>query len=216
LIARPEPSDGRTFSDVRVVVFDLGGVLLRLRDPLTNFDLELDEAEFQERWLRSPAVREFERGACDAETFGRTIVREFGLSMSWRSFLERFDAWPEQIYPETTLLLDAVPAGVGRVLLSNTNAAHWNRRDIALALTGRVDKTFLSFRTGLLKPDREAFMQVVRAYGMLPEAFLFFDDNPLNVSAARATGMRAVLCEGPNEALRVVQRMQTKDTGTNV
>lgn len=209
LIARAELSDARSFRDIRVVVFDLGGVLLRLRDPLTNFGLELDEAEFQERWLNSAAVREFERGACDAETFGRTIVREFGLSMGWRSFLERFDAWPEQIYPETPRLLDAVPAGVGRVLLSNTNAAHWSRSDIAGALTGRLDKTFLSFRTGLLKPDREAFMQVVRAYGMLPEAFLFFDDNPLNVSAARATGMHAVLCNGPNEALRVVQRMQT-------
>jgi HAD superfamily hydrolase (TIGR01509 family) len=59
-----------------------------------------------------------------------------------------------------------------------------------------------------LKPDREAFMQVVRAYGMLPEMFLLFDDNPLNVTAARATGMHAVVCKGPNEALRIVQRMR--------
>jgi putative hydrolase of the HAD superfamily len=128
--------------------------------------------------------------------------------MDSREFLERFDAWPERIYPETIALLDAVPAGIGRALLSNTNATHWDRSDIAAALSGRFDEIFLSFRTGLLKPDQEAFVQVTRAYGMPAEAFLFFDDNRLNVSAAAATGMHAVLCKGPSEALRVLQQIR--------
>jgi putative hydrolase of the HAD superfamily len=194
---------------IKVAVFDLGGVLLQLKDPVTNFGLKLSEAEFLERWLKSPSVREFERGASDAETFGKAIVRELGLAMDWREFLERFDAWPEKIYPETAALLDAVPAGIGRALLSNTNAAHWARSDISAALSGRLDKTFLSFRTGLLKPDREAFLQVTKAYGMPADSFLFLDDNPLNVSAAAATGMHGVLCRGASEALRVVQQMRT-------
>jgi len=197
-----------TFGSIKVVVFDLGGVLLQLKDPVTNFGLELSEAEFLERWLKSPSVREFERGASDAKTFGRAIVRELGLKMNWREFLERFDAWPEQIYPETTKLLDSIPDRIGRALLSNTNAAHWGRSDISAALSRRLDKTFLSFRTGLLKPDREAFVQVTKAYAMPADAFLFFDDNPLNVTAAAATGMHAVLCRGPGEALRVLQQMR--------
>jgi glucose-1-phosphatase len=194
--------------NIKVVVFDLGGVLLQLRDPVTNFGLELTEAEFLECWLKSPSVREFERGASDAKTFGKAIVRELGLTMDWREFLERFDTWPERIYPETVALLDAVPPGIGRALLSNMNAAHWGRSDISATLSGRFDKVFLSFRTGLLKPDREAFVQVTRAYGMPAEAFLFFDDNRLNVSAAAATGMHAVLCKGPSEALRVLQTIR--------
>jgi glucose-1-phosphatase len=197
-----------TFRNIKVVVFDLGGVLLQLKDPVENFGLALSETEFLERWLRSPSVREFERGASDAETFGRKIVEELGLDMNWRDFLTRFDAWPERIYPETAALLDGIPAGIGRVLLSNTNAAHWARSDISSALSGRLDRTFLSFRTGLLKPDREAFVQVTAAYGMRSDAFLFFDDNPLNVSAAAAIGMHAVLCKGPLDALRVLQQIR--------
>ena len=197
-----------TFSSIKVAVFDLGGVLLQLRDPVTNFGLNLSEAEFLERWLKSPSVREFERGASDAETFGRAIVQELGLAMNWREFLKRFDAWPEQIYPETAALLDSIPASIGRALLSNTNAAHWGRSDISSMLSGRLDKVFLSFRTGVLKPDREAFVQVTEAYGLPADAFLFFDDNPLNVSAAAATGMHAVLCKGPSEALRVLQQIR--------
>jgi putative hydrolase of the HAD superfamily len=197
-----------TLSNIEVVVFDLGGVLLQLKDPVTNFGLNFSEAEFLERWLKSPSVREFERGASDAETFGRAIVRELGLAMNWREFLQRFDAWPEQIYPETAVLLDAIPESIGRALLSNTNAAHWGRSDISAALCGGFDKTFLSFRTGLLKPDRAAFAQVTEAYGMPADAFLFFDDNPLNVSAAAAAGMQAVLSKGPGDALRVLQQMR--------
>jgi putative hydrolase of the HAD superfamily len=197
-----------TFNDIKVAVFDLGGVLLKLKDPVTNFSLALSEQEFLERWLKSPSVREFERGASDAETFGRAIVRELGLTMGWQDFLERFDAWPEQIYPETPALLDAVPEGIGRALLSNTNAAHWGRSDIASILSARLDRTFLSFRTGLLKPDREAFLQVIDSYALPADAFLFFDDNPLNVSAAAEIGMHAVLCKGPRKALTVLEKMR--------
>jgi putative hydrolase of the HAD superfamily len=197
-----------TISSIKVAVFDLGGVLLQLKDPVTNFGLRLSEADFLERWLKSPSVREFERGASDAETFGRAIVQELGLAMNWREFLKRFDAWPEQIYPETAALLDSIPESIGRALLSNTNAAHWGRSDISSVLSARLDKVFLSFRTGLLKPDREAFVQVTTAYGMPADAFLFFDDNPLNVSAAAATGMHAVLCKGPSEALRILEQIR--------
>jgi putative hydrolase of the HAD superfamily len=193
-------------TNIRVVVFDLGGVLLQLRDPVETFGLGFSETEFLDRWLKSPSVRDFERGATDAETFGRAIVGELGLMMNWQQFLQRFDAWPEQIYPATAALLDAVPAGIGRAILSNTNAAHWDRWSAALA--GRIDREFLSFRTGLLKPDPEAFIQVTAAYDMPAGAFLFFDDNPLNVSAANATGMHAVLCKGPVEARQVLHQIR--------
>jgi FMN phosphatase YigB (HAD superfamily) len=43
---------------------------------------------------------------------------------------------------------------------------------------------------------------------MPADAFLFFDDNPLNVSAAAATGMQAVLSKGPSDALRVLQQIR--------
>jgi glucose-1-phosphatase len=193
-------------ANIKVVVFDLGGVLLQLKDPIETFGLPFSESEFLERWLLSPSVRDFERGAVDAGTFARSIVDELELDMPWQEFLRRFDAWPERIYPETIALLDAIPSGLGKALLSNTNMAHWNRSDISSALAGRLDRTFLSFRTGLLKPDREAFQQVPAAYDMAAESFLFFDDNPLNVSAAAAIGMQAVLCKGPGDAMRMLTR----------
>lgn len=193
---------------IKVVVFDLGGVLLQLRDPVETFKVQMPVTLFLERWLKSPSVREFERGESDAETFAKAIVREMELPMEWQEFLKRFDAWPERIFPEATALLDGIPDDVRKVLLSNTNAAHWGRSDIAASLAGRFDRTFLSFETGLLKPDHEAFSQVIAAYGMPAQSFLFLDDNPLNVAAAVETGMQAVLCKGAAEATRVLQSLR--------
>ena len=193
--------------NIKVVVFDLGGVLLQLRNPIRTFGLDMTEATFLERWLKSPGVREFERGAVDAETFARSMVRELELDMQWQEFLRRFDSWPERIFPETMALLDAVPAGIGRALLSNINASHWGRTDIAGALDGHFDRMFLSYQTGLLKPDPQAFAQVATAFGLPAETLLFLDDNPLNVSAAIESGLRAFICNGPSDARRVLGQL---------
>lgn len=190
---------------VRAVVFDLGGVLLELRDPIANFGLEMAEAEFLQRWLLSPSVRQFECGAIGSEAFARSIVPELALSMAWEEFLRRFDAWPERLFPDTLPLLDAIPSGTWCGLLSNTNAIHWGRDDISGILAGRFDREFLSYRTGLLKPDPASFAQVSSGFGCAPGEVLYFDDNPLNVEAAAANGMQAHLARRPADALRVIR-----------
>lgn len=192
---------------VKAVVFDLGGVLLRLRDPVAQFGLRMAAEQFHRRWLLSPAVREFERGAIDPEAFARAVVGELALPMDWPVFLERFDGWPESMFPDTLAMLGAVPAGTGRGLLSNTNAVHWRRADIAGVLDGCFDRTFLSFETGLLKPDREAFTQVFREFRCEASEVLYFDDNPLNVEAAKRTGMQAHLARCPADAANVIARL---------
>ncbi len=194
-------------ADIRLVVFDLGGVLLRLRDPVANFGISGSEHAFLERWLLSPSVREFERGAIDAAAFAGRMVQELGLPFSRQEFLERFDAWPEALYPETPALLDSIPDGIHRALLSNTNAAHWGRPDVAGALAGRFDWEFLSFRTGLLKPDAEAYRHVVDTCRVKPEEVLFFDDNPRNVKAAARIGIAAHACTCPADAAAVMDRL---------
>ena len=63
----------------KVILFDLGGVLLRLNDPIETFGLQINQNEFKERWLRSPSVRTFESGGMNTEEFARNIVAEAEL-----------------------------------------------------------------------------------------------------------------------------------------
>ncbi len=52
---------------IRVPLFDLGGVLLKLQDPIETVGLQIDAAEFKQQWLRSPSVRQCENGVIDTE-----------------------------------------------------------------------------------------------------------------------------------------------------
>jgi HAD superfamily hydrolase (TIGR01509 family) len=184
---------------IKVLLFDLGGVLLRLNNPGETFDLHISESEFLERWIHSPAVREFERGAIDAESFAKSIVLEVELPYDWRKFLEKFEALPVQLFPGIAELLDIMPPHYRRVLLSNTNAIHWHRTGVADELAHRFENVYLSYVTGRLKPDTNAFQLVQDELGCEMQQIVFFDDNPANILAAKEIGCRSFLTRGVDE-----------------
>lgn len=178
------------------LVFDLGGVLLHLKGPREAFDLQMTEGEFLERWIHSPSVRDFERGVLDEETFARNMVDEADLPYDWRVFIEKFNAWPDQLYPGILELLDDVASTHRCTLLSNTNAMHWERAGIGDQLAPRFEQVFLSYVTGRLKPDPDAFHLVQNEFDCEPNQIVFFDDNPANVEAATNCGWRSMLTKG--------------------
>ena len=90
-------------------------------------------------------------------------------------------------------------------VLSNTNVVHWEQENRDWDLEGLVDEHFLSFRTGRLKPDADAYEEVCERMGVAPAAVLFLDDNLPNVEGARAVGMAAEHVVGFGAARRVLR-----------
>lgn len=180
----------------KVILFDLGGVLLKLNDPIETFGLDIELPEFKSRWLRSPSVRKYESGGMKHEEFARNIVAEAKLPYDAKEFIRRFDAWPDRLFDATLGVLRAIPPRFHRALLSNINPLHWGRDEIEGQLAGCFDQTFLSYQTGLIKPDHDAFELVVKTFDCRPGEVLFFDDSQLNVDAAADYGMHAVLAIG--------------------
>ncbi len=183
----------------KVILFDLGGVLLELRDPISTFRLDIDTSEFLRTWIMSPSVRALESGQITSKDFAQRIVDEMELPMDWQELLRRFDSWPAKIYPRAIDLIDRIPANFDCAILSNTNAVHWERIDVPGNFGDRFDRYFLSYESGLLKPDRESFLQVSTDYDCRPEEILFFDDNPVNVAAAKKESINAVCVKGVEE-----------------
>ncbi len=183
----------------KVILFDLGGVLLKLRDPISTFGLQIDEAEFLRTWIMSPSVRALESGQVDAREFAQRMIAEMELPMSWQELLKRFNNWPDGFYPKAIDLLGRIPSRYPCAILSNTNAVHWQQVDLPGKFGNRFDRYFLSYESGLLKPDQDSFLQVSASYACRPEEIIFFDDNPLNVAAAGNAGMSSVCVRGPDE-----------------
>ena len=152
--------------------------------------------QFLERWLLSPSVRDLECGRMSPESFSYAAIAEFELGYDAQEFMNRFRYWPKELYSGVLALLQALRERYTVALLSNTNAIHWNRPDIAGVLAPLLDHVFLSYETGLLKPDAHAFEFVAAQLQVEPSQIVFFDDNPLNVTAAHSCNMRALVSKG--------------------
>lgn len=178
----------------RLILFDYGGVLLTLNDPVATFGIGESRADFNLRWLLSPAVQAHERGEIGPEAFARRMVVDMQLDYSWQDFIERFNAWPGGVPAATAALVQSIPADIDCAILSNTNGLHWAAQDIAGDFNGRIDRCFLSFETGHVKPDLRAFEHVLDSVPFKATDILFIDDNQKNIDAAARTGMRVRHC----------------------
>lgn len=180
----------------KVLLLDLGGVLLELKDPVTTFSLDIDLESFKQRWLLSPAVQQLERGNISMADFSAAIIKELELKYDADEFLRRFNQWPGQLFPGTIELLQRLKQDYRLALLSNINPSHWQLDGIAERLTPIIEHCFLSYEIGAVKPDREAFLAVCQELNCQFADILFFDDNEINVAAARDLGIDARITEG--------------------
>jgi HAD superfamily hydrolase (TIGR01509 family) len=193
--------------DVRVVLFDVGGVLVQLSGVETMLGWlgkTITADELWIRWLRSTSVRQFETGQIEAGEFAVAVIAEFGIAVEPQRFLESFVAWPTGLYAGTLEMLARIPRAYRLAVLSNSNALHWPRVWGDMQLDSAFDSHFVSHLTGRIKPDPDAFEHVVDSLGCMPHHVLFLDDNSLNVLAAQNVGMHAIRVQGAHEAQRAL------------
>ena len=187
---------------VDVVLFDLGGVLIRLGgvSPMRELAGIDDDGDLWQRWLSCRWVRSFEAGQCSESEFAEGVVADWGLSISPAAYLDAFRRWPEGPLPGAEDLLTAARDKASIGCLSNTNALHWNDRAGRWPLMAMFDFRFLSFELGLVKPDRDIFEHVAHALPASPSRVLFLDDNAVNVEQACALGFSGAQVRGVEEA----------------
>ncbi len=198
-------------SQIAVVLFDVGGVLVRLggvRPMLEWLGYRVPTEDLWRTWLHSPSVRAFETGKIAGEEFARQLIDELRIEVDAQAFLDSFAGWPSEVYPGALELIDQIPSRYVRAVLSNSNAVHWPRVTDELGLGGLFHHYFVSHLTGRIKPDADAFEHVLETLACRAAEVLFLDDNLLNVEAARRVGLEAFVVEGPDDALRVLQQSQ--------
>jgi glucose-1-phosphatase len=191
------------FPPIRVVLFDVGGVLVELSGVPTMLAWMGDRhspEELWKIWLTSPVVRAFETGRISPQSFADQLISELTLPVERDRLLAEFISWPRGLFPGALELVDRVPRRYIRATLGNSNALHWPRMMNELRLGPVFDHHFASHLVGKIKPDEEAFLHVTAALACKPEEVFFMDDNQLNVDAARRIGMATVRVKGPVEA----------------
>ena len=192
----------RGTGQVELVLFDLGGVLVRLGglSAMQGLASTRSEEELWARWLACQWVKCIQRGQCQPEDFAVGVVSDLALAISPAEFLERFRSWPECPFDLAVELVNTVRVQVRVGCLSNTNAVHWEYLRGRWGLDELFDIVFLSHEMGLLKPDPGIFERVSAVAGCANEHIAFLDDSANNVAQALGMGFQARKVNGVDEA----------------
>jgi len=191
---------------IRVVLFDIGGVLVETSGVRTMLDWmkhRVTGEQLWKMWLTSAAVRRFETGRMPADEFADHVIAEFGLPVRREEFLREVATW-SRFFPGAVELVRRIPSRYLRATLSNSNSIQWAQFMQNKQFADAFLHHFASHLIGKIKPDEDAFRHVVDVLRCDPEEVLFLDDNELNVLAAKAVGMNAVRVNGVAEASRVL------------
>ncbi len=178
--------------DIKGVLLDLGKVLIALdgaRALATLLNVTATREEILERWGACSAVRLFETGRLSESEFATRTVAELGLPLSPEDFLVECRSWLGGPIKEACDLVQRIPRHIQVGVLSNMGPLHW--ADAEGHLPTRIERLFVSWQIGIMKPEPEAFRIALRWFTCPPSEVLFLDDAAINVEAALAQGMNA-------------------------
>lgn len=189
-------------SEIKHIIFDLGGVIINLDIPRTIAEFnKLSERPFETIYTQlqqTPIFDEFDKGQVSEEIFFEEIKRLLQVPVTNRQLL---DAWNAMLldFPAHRLeLLKTLKTKYRLFLLSNTNETHVAEFEKQLQLAHGYknlepffEKVYYSCRINMRKPDTEIFEFVLNENKLKPEETLFIDDSPQHIAGALKAGIRA-------------------------
>ncbi len=184
---------------LRAVVFDYGMVLTGPPNPEAHAALlritGLPHDRFEEfYWADRHA---YDAGKLSGITFWQKFLRDSGLNFGPGALdeLNRWDAIMWTSYDPVMLAWHEAltQRGLRTAILSNMGDSVLANMQREFDWLDRFDVLVWSFQLGIIKPDPAIYQHTLRELGTAPQETLFLDDRPINVEAARAVGMQALV-----------------------
>lgn len=203
-------------SEIKNIIFDLGGVIINLDIPKTieGFN-RLCPTPFENIYtqLQQNSLFDlFDKGEISEDDFFTQLKFEIKSEADSASLKTAWDAMLLD-FPATRLqqLLE-LKNRYRLFLLSNTNETHIKSFEAQLHqshgysnLEPFFEKVYYSCRIGKRKPDQEIFEFVLTENDLSPSETLFIDDSPQHVEGAAKTGIKSFLLEKNREFIDLLK-----------
>jgi HAD superfamily hydrolase (TIGR01549 family) len=185
---------------VKAIIFDLGRVLV-------NVDFEMGYSrmaalsglrieEVRDRLQDSRLAYAFESGLMPSAEFAARVSELMGVSPSFEEFAE---IW-YSVFHEGPIVPEEFIAGLHEryrlVLLSNTNALHYEMLEQRLPVLKHFDAYTLSYQLGSQKPSPAIYHDAIVKAGCEPGECFYTDDINEYIDGARAAGIQAAQFRG--------------------
>ena len=184
---------------IKTVIFDLGNVIIPFDNGRAYRALAqhgpYSATEIAARLNATDLVNRFETGLIEPSDFAREVGRILGLKIGYDQFRE---IWSSVFLPETLLpesLLEDVAVRYRMLLLSNTNAIHFEMVRREYPLLRHFHDFVLSYQVKAMKPAPAIFHAAIERAQCAPHECFYADDIVAYVDAARRAGLDAVRFE---------------------
>lgn len=182
---------------IQAIVFDLGKVIIpfdwqrgfRAFAEFSPYPPEEVRLRIKETGLFNP----FERGRITPPDLAREIGKALDVDVSLEKFRELWSSifLPETIVPED-MLSRLRAAGYRLLLLSNTDAIHYEWVMQKYPIMRQFHDSVTSFDLGFRKPEPEIYAETIARAGCEADRIFFTDDLAENIEGARKAGIDAV------------------------
>lgn len=185
---------------IKHIIFDVGGVIILYGKHPTRaseivseiFAIPINRA--QTYWKEDK--ENLLRGNMEITDFLHKVATKLGVEKNIANIIKRwfyyYDNQEDALNTELLTLINRLRKNYKMHILSNalgirTNK-EWMRR-----VHSRFDTIFRSCDIKLLKPEKEAYLHVLRSIASQPEECLFIDDQKENIKSAKDLHMKAIL-----------------------
>ena len=187
-------------SEIKNIIFDLGGVILNLDYSKTADEFKkIGVLHFKDLYSQKKQTLlfdDFEKGKIQPEEFISSLKSSENLKIKEIDFINAWNAMLLEIPIEKLEFIYGLKKNYKIFLLSNTNEIHINKFESNLKKNNMLeqfykcfDKIYYSSRMGKRKPDENCFNQVLEENGLLAENTLFIDDTTQHILGAKKVGL---------------------------
>jgi len=191
---------------IKTVIFDLGKVIIPF-DFMRGYQglggiSGLTVAEIRSRIASTDLVQRFETGLVEPADFVAQLSGLLDLHITYDQFCQIWSAifLPDPLVPES--LLEGLSRRYRLLLLSNTNAIHFEMLERTYPLLRHFHDRILSHRVHAMKPSPAIYREAIARAGCAPEEIFFTDDIADYVAAAKREGIDAVQFESSEQIER--------------
>lgn len=188
---------------IRNIVFDLGGVIMTIcqDEAIKRFkSIGLKNVEdYLNPYTQTDIFGDIEEGKISAEQFREKLSELIGKEVTYEECKFAWLGYRQDVPLRNLDILRKLKAqGYKLILLSNTNPfmMSWGLSGEfdgnGNSLESYFDSLYLSYKLGVMKPNKKIFQYIIDNEKIQPSESLFIDDGERNINAARLLGFKTL------------------------
>src|SRR5437660_923476 len=207
----PLPVTVKSMPAPRIVVFDLGKVLLDFDYGIAAHKIAARgtiAAEEIKRFIdHSPLLFRYETGLINKQQFFDEICALSGFCGDLDEFGGFFSDIFVPIEPMVALQAELRERGVPTYIFSNTNDLAVSHIRGRFPFFGNFDDYIFSYEHGAMKPDARLYEVVEKKSGHRGADLLYLDDRAENIAAGAARGWQVILQKSPEASRAAIEKL---------